>query len=156
MPTPVRGSLISICLLLSAVTLGQEERTAAPAAPEPLWLRDSQGREYYLEKIPKTQAQRVGRDRVATIWGSIEVVKEDDAFYYYKFYKPRNETGPVVRPEGMSNDEAAALAELYRSDVPWSNRLSFVPFDLGLPRQGQWRDGFAIGDMNEDGALDLV
>src|ERR1700737_3922943 len=132
MPNPVRGSLIAICLFLSVVMLGQEKPLAVPAAPEPLWLRDSQGREYYLERIPKKQAQRLGRDSVVTIWGmAIQVVKEDEAFYYYKFYKPRNETGPVVRPEGMSNDEAAALAELYRSDVPWSNRLSFVPFDLG-------------------------
>lgn len=32
----------------------------------------------------------------------------------------------------------------------------FTPFDAGLPRTGQWRHGFAVADMNGDGAPDLV
>jgi hypothetical protein len=34
--------------------------------------------------------------------------------------------------------------------------LSFQPFDLGLPRSGQWRHGFAVADMNRDGLADLA
>jgi hypothetical protein len=43
----------------------------------------------------------------------------------------------------------------------WTQRtapagLSVLPFDDGLPRSGQWRDGFALADLNADGALDWV
>jgi hypothetical protein len=34
--------------------------------------------------------------------------------------------------------------------------LSFQPFDSGLPRSGQWRNGFAVADMNADGLPDLA
>ncbi len=34
--------------------------------------------------------------------------------------------------------------------------LSFQPFDSGLPRTGQWRNGFAVADMNGDGRPDLA
>ena len=35
-------------------------------------------------------------------------------------------------------------------------RLAFAPVDSGLPRSGQWRDGFDLADMNGDGDLDVV
>ena len=34
--------------------------------------------------------------------------------------------------------------------------LSFQPFDSGLPRAGQWRNGFAVADLNNDGLPDLA
>lgn len=34
--------------------------------------------------------------------------------------------------------------------------ISFIPFGAGLPTSGQWREGFAIADMNGDGHLDIV
>ena len=34
--------------------------------------------------------------------------------------------------------------------------LAFRPFDDGLPRTGQWRHGFAVADMNNDGLPDLA
>jgi FG-GAP-like repeat/FG-GAP repeat len=34
--------------------------------------------------------------------------------------------------------------------------LTFRPFDDGLPRTGQWRHGFAVADMNNDGRPDLA
>jgi len=45
--------------------------------------------------------------------------------------------------------------------VPWIARpaaadLALRPFDAGLPRAGQWRNGFDVGDMNGDGHADLV
>lgn len=41
----------------------------------------------------------------------------------------------------------------HRAGAP---RLVPIPFDDGLPRQGQWRDGFALADLDGDGALDWV
>jgi len=35
-------------------------------------------------------------------------------------------------------------------------RLRFTPFGQGLPPSGQWREGFAITDMNGDGHPDIV
>jgi hypothetical protein len=34
--------------------------------------------------------------------------------------------------------------------------VPFVKFDVGLPTSGQWREGFRIADMNEDGHPDIV
>ncbi|MDP8981091.1 MAG: FG-GAP-like repeat-containing protein [Acidobacteriota bacterium] len=34
--------------------------------------------------------------------------------------------------------------------------LHFVAFGQGLPTSGQWREGFRIADLNEDGHLDIV
>lgn len=37
-----------------------------------------------------------------------------------------------------------------------AKRAAFESLDDGLPVSGQWRNGFAVADMNGDGALDLV
>jgi hypothetical protein len=50
----------------------------------------------------------------------------------------------VVGCKGASPDRAPAT------------RFTVTPFDQGLPKTGQWRNGFAIADMNGDGELDLV
>ena len=34
--------------------------------------------------------------------------------------------------------------------------MRFAPFGEGLPTSGQWREGFRIADMNEDGHPDIV
>ena len=39
---------------------------------------------------------------------------------------------------------------------PVTRRFAFVETGLGLPRNGQWRNGFDIADMNGDGLLDIV
>jgi VCBS repeat protein len=154
---------LSVVALSPAVLVAQVKEPAPPAqdasqsAAEPVWLRDSSGREYSIEKLPKNQAQKIDRNRIQTIWGiPMDIVSEDAEFYYFKSYKPGKETGPVVRTEPPTGEQVAAIDALYRSAIGSSDRLAFVPFDEGLPRQGQWRDGFAIGDMNEDGHLDLV
>ena len=40
--------------------------------------------------------------------------------------------------------------------LPSSSRFTAVPYQSGLPRQAQWRDGFDLADMNGDGHLDLL
>jgi hypothetical protein len=39
---------------------------------------------------------------------------------------------------------------------PAQPRLRFVSFDQGLPKSGQWREGFRVADLNGDGHPDIV
>ena len=40
--------------------------------------------------------------------------------------------------------------------TPTTDRLRFEAWDEGLPKSGQWRNQFAVADMNGDGHLDIV
>lgn len=42
------------------------------------------------------------------------------------------------------------------SPVSRKPKFQLQPIDSGLPLQGQWREGFELGDINGDGHLDLV
>lgn len=42
------------------------------------------------------------------------------------------------------------------TSLPRGQRFTLTPIETGLPKQGQWRDGYALADMNGDGHLDLV
>jgi hypothetical protein len=74
----------------------------APPLQEPPadnWLRDDQGREYSVQRIPKNEAQRIDEKTVRSRWGlPLEVVKEDGSSYYYKVYRP------VVPPHHPAGD----------------------------------------------------
>ena len=50
---------------------------------------------------------------------------------------------------------AASVAGQADPSAP-SPALAFVAFNQGLPTSGQWREGFRIADMNEDGHPDIV
>ena len=141
---------------------------AAPAArpadnlqpPDGKWLVDEHGHKYYLGKFPKAKGSylKINDHEVRTSWGiTLHVAKEDDKFFYYRIYKP--EAQPVVgsvRPAPPSAAELAKAAATYKSELPESDRLRFLPFGKGLPTSGQWRNGFDIADMNQDGHLDIV
>ncbi len=61
-----------------------------------------------------------------------------------------------VAREDVQARRAAAQPACPRVDLHKSNRFTAEPFDSGLPRTGQWRDGFDLADMNGDGTLDLL
>lgn len=42
------------------------------------------------------------------------------------------------------------------SQLATSSRFSVEPLETGLPKRGQWRDGFDVADMNGDGVLDVL
>jgi hypothetical protein len=129
----------------------------APGPPDGKWLKEKDGREYYIDKLSKSiHYERIDAHRVHTAWGIIiEPVKEDDQYFYFKVYRPilRAPTAPSTK---LSPEELKKLEASYQVDTPESHRLSFVPFSNGLPTQGQWRNGFDLADMNEDGHLDIV
>lgn len=136
-----------------------DEAAVEPAEPEREWLVDEEGRRYYVETIEKDRIKvwrHLGDNRVRIPWGLVlEVVNEDDDYFYYKFYDVAG-IEPVKMRQPPTEEQLAAVAERYRVDLGESDRLSLAPADEGLPAQGQWRNGFVLADMNGDGHLDIV
>jgi hypothetical protein len=134
-------------------------RDIAPQPPDGKWLKDDQGRFYYVDKLKKGRYQRIDDHTVRTVWGiPIDVVREDDQYFYFKVYK----IDPAVRSVNANAHkeptpaELAKIAASYNAEAPESHRLGFADFGRGLPRSGQWREGFVLADMNGDGHLDIV
>src|SRR6476469_5159392 len=66
---------------------------AKPAAavdgpPDGKWLKEKDGRQYYLDKLEKSaHFDRLDAKHVRTAWGiTIEPVKEDAKYFYFKVY----------------------------------------------------------------------
>jgi hypothetical protein len=135
-------------------------RELSPQPPDGKWLKDDQGRLYYVDKLKKgNRYLRIDDHTVRTVWGiPIDVVREDDEYFYFKVYK----IDPTVRSVNANARRVPTPAELaqiaanYKVDTPESHRLGFADFGRGLPRSGQWREGFVLADMNGDGHLDIV
>jgi VCBS repeat protein len=127
---------------------------ASPGAPR--WLKDDRQREYFVDRIPKNRAVRINQNTVRNFWGfPLDVVSEDDQCYYYKSYKPIVTPGTAPKPR-VAADEKRKILRSYRAKTLTSDRLRFSAFGNGLPSSGQWREGFAIADMNGEGHPDLV
>lgn len=118
--------------------------------PDGRWLTDAEGRRYYEDTLPKGAAERIDANTVRSIWGiPVDVTREDAEFYYIKVYEvPPRPMGPEPTPPPP--DPADVV------DVPTRDTLRLVPWGQGLPKSGQWRQGFDIADMNGDGHLDVV
>jgi FG-GAP-like repeat len=131
-----------------------------PQPPDGKWLKDAQGRFYYLDKLRKAEGQyrRLDDHTVRTVWGiPIDVAKEDDKYFYFKVYKvdPAVQSVNVNKPP--TADQLQKVVDSYKVvDVPESHRLHFESISKGLPISGQWREGFVLADMNGDGRLDIV
>jgi hypothetical protein len=140
--------------------------TAAPEGyrkglepPDGKWLKDKDGRQYFLEKLDKSGPFLRLKDHwIKTRWGiNVEVVKEDDKYFYYKVFKVDEKANPPsMLPPPPTAEEIEKVKASYAANIPEAHRLSFVSFGEGLPTSGQWRDGFDIADMNGDGHLDIV
>ena len=131
-------------------------RPADPLTPpDGRWLLDAQGREYFVARLSKRHAVRVDARTVRTHWSvPVDVVGEDAEFFHYKIYRvPPPSPPPPTEP---SPEATRRVEDSYRVEVGESSRLGLVPFGRGLPQSGQWRDGFALADVNGDGHLDLV
>lgn len=149
----------------AAATEGEED------SEEP-WLFDEEsGREYRIEKVPKVEGtykwwdeENPDTQRVLFPGGAVlDVVKHDDQWFWVKYYKPRHTPleEPKQRPPQPSKvepteEDQAAVAASYLGAEGQVDRLRFAAFEKGLPRAGQWRNGFDVADMNGDGHIDIV
>jgi hypothetical protein len=116
--------------------------------PEALYT-SSDGRKYKLERLEKNPggfAKLPGNKLRYFPFAIYDLEREDDSFLYVRQYVPVA-VKPVVQFEG----EAVTPFELPATTAP-----AWLGFDAGLPRSGQWRDGFAVADVNGDGKADLI
>lgn len=136
-------------------------RVPPPQPPDGKWLKDEQGREYFIEKFEKVEGaySRIAPNVVKLKFGTIvQIAKEDEKFFYGKIYRVDHmRPKPFAQlPKDPTAEELAAAAETYRFSWPSSDRLRFVTTAPDLPREGQWRNGFELVDLDGDGHLDLV
>ncbi len=122
------------------------------------WLVDEQGRRYRIERLPKDgHFLRLENSRIRTRWGAtVEMVTEDDDFIYYKLYDVSNIKSGSWVENPLTPATKQKILDAYHFDTPDTERVDLVPFASGLPTSGQWRQGFAVADMNGDGHLDIV
>jgi hypothetical protein len=83
-----------------------------------------------------------------------EVVSETETEFVVKNYLPR---GPAPqRTAKPAPPDLEAIARTYELSLPSSDRLRLEPFDRGLPREGQWRNGFDVVDFDADGSFEIL
>ncbi|MEP7009642.1 MAG: VCBS repeat-containing protein [Acidobacteriota bacterium] len=130
-----------------------------PQPPDGVWLKDPEGRQYFLDKLAKSAGpyQKNDDGTVRTVWGIVlKIEKEDDENFYYRVYRQTAAETPMsARPEPPSPEMLDAAAKSY-VQVPQTASVKATAFSKGLPATGQWRHGFVLADMNEDGFLDVV
>ncbi len=150
-----------------------DEPEAAEKAPESTepesaeWLVDDDGKRYKIQELKKDELRRwawIDKNRIQVKYGlQFEVVDQDAEAFRVKIYERTRSAVPVPptaeelerqRLEEEKRLEEAAAS--YRADLETVDRLRFEPFDQGLPRRGQWRNGFDVADMNADGHPDIV
>ena len=139
-----------------------DEATGSASADDDVeWFTDELGR-YRVVKLAKGIEGRhhmwIGENRVQVHHGlRFDVVKHDETHLWVKAYEPSHKLAPP-KPEKPMFDSAERerIAVTYETEAGQVDRVQFVPFDSGLPRRGQWRNGFDVADMNADGHLDIV
>jgi hypothetical protein len=148
-------------VVAAAAAAAAKAPTPSPTAV-PEWEVDENGHRFHLDRIPKFDGNRELPDgSIRTPWGiDFKPVGEDESFYYLRIYDHSDANSAVERPKTTwTPDEIAAIAATYPPPLdrlPLSSAIELEPFDRGLPKAGQWRNGFRFADMNGDGALDLV
>lgn len=131
--------------------------------PDGKWLTDEFGRKYFVHKIAKVAQSWVWIEegkKVQLIRGlQFDVVSSDDTSFDVKIYgtdaKMAADIAEAARPR-ITPEALAAAAATFKVATASSDRLRFNPYSQGLPQRGQWRNGFVVADINEDGNLDIV
>lgn len=125
--------------------------------PDGVWLKDDQGQEFYIEKWPRYEGKYKWLDdhRINYMGVKVDIVDSDEETFSVKVYRVKDWDRVARRAEPTAEEKAAVAATYVAQEAP-SDRLTFESFDSGLPRVGQWRNGFQIYDLNGDGHLDIV
>jgi len=134
-------------------------RDAVLEPPDGKWLTDEEGQQYFIFEVPRIEGQYIWEDEhTVRLRGGmpLKLARYDDKTFYAKIFKVEPGAGSPVREKKPGPDDLAKAAAAYKIELPVVSRVRLVPFDAGLPRQGQWRNGFDVADMNEDGQLDIV
>lgn len=139
---------------------GEPAAAEAATAPEGEWQVDESGQQYRIEKVPKVAGAYQWLDEKTVLMPlgtKFEVVKHDDDWFWVKYLKPARELPKAVKKDPKpAAEELEKVAASYHFELPETDRLRFEDFGHGLPRQGQWRNGFEVVDINGDGQLDIV
>ncbi len=138
---------ISALALLTAVT-GCQSLLQPPFDANAIHLAKD-GRQYTLEQLIKKPGAytRTGTNMLRYFpYATYELDHEDEHFFYVRQY--------AAVPVRAINARESATATAF--ELTASREYTWQPFDAGLPRSGQWRDGFAIADVNGDGHSDII
>lgn len=142
--TTARQRAVCFCggLILLAACAGPATQRVAPAlgVAEP---------GYRIERHEKVAGayERLGADqvRIGPYW-SARIEREDDAAFYVRVYA-----------DAPSATDSAPMAETPpQVTLATSQRFELAPAGTGLPRGGQWRNDFALADLDGDQVLDVV
>lgn len=138
--------VVMLCFAVLACQ-SQSTRTSVAGFDPARVYKATDGRRYQLERMPKAPGSHTWINATTVRYfphAIYEVEREDETYLYVRQYQPV----PVlpIRTERTQQAIEPKHTALYR----WQ------AFDQGLPRNDQWRDQFAVADMNRDGHPDLV
>ncbi|MFO1351563.1 MAG: VCBS repeat-containing protein [Gammaproteobacteria bacterium] len=156
--TPAARLLSALCLTaaLAGAAVAQPP-AAAPSvgAAAGAVFSDPDGQRYTIRKLAKKDLRyRLRPDGTVRVlpYFQYRLAGEDDDYLYVKEYLAQDVApAPAAPPAQTGPPTPAEMATTGAID-----RLTFIPFDQGLPAQGQWRNGFDLADMNGDGQIDIV
>ena len=132
---------------------------AVLSPPDGKWLTDEEGNQYFIWEVPRLEGQYIWEDEhTVRLRGGmpLKLARYDDKTFYAKIFRVAPGEGSPVRDKKPGPADLEKAAASYRFELPVVDRVSLAPFDAGLPRTGQWRNGFDVADMNGDGLLDIV
>lgn len=134
-----------------ALLLGcQQQNTKTDPGFDPAQVyMATDGRQYRLQQLDKKPGGYTWiSDTLLRYYpdGFYEVERQDDAHFFVRQYLVVD-VAPIRTPDDRDQQ---AIEPTHSTAWRWQD------FGTGLPRSGQWRDHFAVADMNRDGHADLV
>ena len=145
------------CVALTLAIIAPAAVVVSTAPAQDGVQTDADGIPYTVRRLAK---QDIRYRKLADGWVRVapyfqyRLEREDDEYLYVREYVTPADRG-----------EASAATAARRPAAPWAgeppalpggDRIVLAPFGDGLPGAGQWRNAFALADLNGDTHLDLV